>query len=205
MRYQGKVTNWNDEKGYGFVEPNGGGDRAFVHIKSFSKPARRPVAGDIIVYSVIKEKDGRCKAAKVTFSRSAEIGRKSEGHGRTLGSIITIAFCIFLVVATILDELPIEVLVFYTGASVLAFVAYAQDKSAAKSNRWRTKESMLHLFGIIGGWPGAFFAQNRLRHKSKKAEFKFVFWLTVLINVGITFYLFTGGGANFLRSIVGAW
>lgn len=34
MKLQGQVVNWNDDKGFGFVEPNGGGDRAFVH-KSF--------------------------------------------------------------------------------------------------------------------------------------------------------------------------
>jgi hypothetical protein len=32
MRFQGKVFNWNDDKGFGFFEPNGGGERAFVHM-----------------------------------------------------------------------------------------------------------------------------------------------------------------------------
>ncbi|WP_368045345.1 cold shock domain-containing protein [Gilvimarinus gilvus] len=47
MRNQGKVTNWNDKKGYGFVKPCGGGDQAFVHIKSFERGARRPLDGDL--------------------------------------------------------------------------------------------------------------------------------------------------------------
>src|SRR3546814_19155049 len=33
MRLAGRISDWNDEKRYGFVTPNGGGDRAFVHIK----------------------------------------------------------------------------------------------------------------------------------------------------------------------------
>ena len=49
MKLQGKILNWNDDKGFGFVEPNGGGQRAFVHIKAFKNNARRPVNGDIIV------------------------------------------------------------------------------------------------------------------------------------------------------------
>ena len=32
MKLQGKIVNWNDKKGFGFVEPNGGGERAFMFI-----------------------------------------------------------------------------------------------------------------------------------------------------------------------------
>jgi hypothetical protein len=35
MRLQGKVKTWHDEKGYGFVEQNGGGERVFLHISAF--------------------------------------------------------------------------------------------------------------------------------------------------------------------------
>jgi cold shock CspA family protein len=34
LRFQGKLTNWNNDKGYGFVEPNGGGDIAALFILS---------------------------------------------------------------------------------------------------------------------------------------------------------------------------
>jgi cold shock CspA family protein len=59
LRFQGKLTNWNDDKGYGFVEPNGGGDRCFVHIKSFQRKSRRPVDGGLIIYEQVKEAKGK--------------------------------------------------------------------------------------------------------------------------------------------------
>ncbi|MFN5835681.1 MAG: cold-shock protein, partial [Pseudanabaena sp.] len=31
MRFQGKISDWNDERGFGFVTPNGGGPKAFLH------------------------------------------------------------------------------------------------------------------------------------------------------------------------------
>jgi uncharacterized membrane protein YsdA (DUF1294 family) len=61
-------------------------------------------------------------------------------------------------------------------------VAYAIDKSAAVSGRWRTPEQTLHLFSLAGGWPGALLAQQVLRHKTSKESFIAAFWLTVLLN-----------------------
>ena len=30
VKYQGRIQQWDDAKGYGFVEPNGGGTRALL-------------------------------------------------------------------------------------------------------------------------------------------------------------------------------
>jgi uncharacterized membrane protein YsdA (DUF1294 family) len=67
--------------------------------------------------------------------------------------------------------------------SLFTFMVYAWDKAAARAQRWRTAESTLHLMALAGGWPGALLAQQWLRHKSAKREFRAVFWVTVLLNV----------------------
>jgi uncharacterized membrane protein YsdA (DUF1294 family) len=90
------------------------------------------------------------------------------------------------------------------GASAAAFLVYALDKSAARNDRWRTQESTLHMFGLIGGWPGALAAQGLLRHKSKKQSFQVVFWATVVANCGALGWLFSPSGSSALRSILGA-
>jgi hypothetical protein len=45
MRFDGKLKSWNDELGFGFIEPLRGGQEIFVHIKSFPPGAGRPTIG----------------------------------------------------------------------------------------------------------------------------------------------------------------
>ncbi|WP_306392105.1 DUF1294 domain-containing protein [Telluria beijingensis] len=72
----------------------------------------------------------------------------------------------------------------YLTTSLTCFVAYAIDKSAARSGTWRTPESSLLVLGLVGGWPGALLAQQWLRHKSSKPSFQRKFQLTVALNLG---------------------
>lgn len=70
----------------------------------------------------------------------------------------------------------------YLGMSLVCFTVYAADKAAARAGRWRTSEATLHVLALACGWPGALLAQQLLRHKSRKAEFRAVFWVTVVLN-----------------------
>ena len=88
------------------------------------------------------------------------------------------------------------ILTLYLIASIITFLAYAHDKSAVKHNRWRTKESTLHSLALLGGWAGALLAQKILRHKSSKASFQRVFWVTVVVNVAVVGWLVTTGVVN---------
>jgi len=62
------------------------------------------------------------------------------------------------------------------------YLAYAGDKRAAQSRAWRTPEQTLHLLALLGGWPAAWWAQQRLRHKSRKLAFRQRYWVTVLLH-----------------------
>ncbi len=79
-------------------------------------------------------------------------------------------------------RLPWWVLGAAIGVNLLTFLVYTMDKSAAQNGQWRTKESHLHLLSLAGGWPGAWFAQQWLRHKSRKVEFRAVYWATVVLH-----------------------
>ncbi|MFN4118328.1 DUF1294 domain-containing protein [Acidovorax sp.] len=82
-------------------------------------------------------------------------------------------------------RLPLWALGAAVSLNVLTFMVYAIDKSAAQNGQWRTRESHLHLLALAGGWPGAWFAQQQLRHKSRKSEFRAVYWATVALHCAV--------------------
>lgn len=85
--------------------------------------------------------------------------------------------------------------------SLLALAAYARDKHAATVDGWRTAESTLHLLALAGGWPGALWARQLLRHKSSKKTFARVFRLTIAINLAALSYLLAPPGQRLLAGL----
>lgn len=128
----------------------------------------------------------------------------TSGKLSSLDSNFAILFCLLIGLSALLGWLPLEILALYLAASSITFIAYAIDKSAAQNNRWRTKESTLHLLSLTGGWLGALLAQKTLRHKSKKEEFQAVYWVTVFANCFMLGWLLTTkSGSTFLNTIIG--
>ena len=197
MRYQGKITNWKDDQGYGFITPNMGGEPLFVHIKAFANRQRRPAIDQIVTYELGSDAQGRPQAGNVSHvlktSERQRATARAAGPNR-LPLIVAGLFLAFVISGALTAKLPLALLWLYTGASLLTFIAYANDKSAAENGRWRTQESTLHLLALIGGWPGALVAQNRLRHKTSKPPFLFVFWITAALNCGVLGWLLFAHG-----------
>ena len=202
-RHQGKITSWKDNQGFGFIAPNGGGPAVFVHIKSFSAKGTRPTGNDIVTYDLTINDKGQPRAENVAFVRDRASRQASSHSGGARALVAATGFFSLIAVLVFIEELPLLVFGVYLGFSVIAFIAYAVDKSAAQKNQWRTKESTLHMLGLIGGWPGALVAQQVLRHKSKKGSFRIAFWLTVVVNCGALGWILTSSGASALRSILG--
>lgn len=71
----------------------------------------------------------------------------------------------------------------YLLLSLITLGVYWWDKRAAIHGNWRVPERTLHMLALLGGWPGAWLGQYWLRHKTRKASFRVMFWLTVLVNL----------------------
>jgi uncharacterized membrane protein YsdA (DUF1294 family) len=88
--------------------------------------------------------------------------------------------------------------------SVIAFILYGIDKRRAIKSRPRISERTLHIFSILGGWPGAQLGQRLFRHKTLKISFRLVFWLIVTVHLLIIIYgIWSGWPITAVRTLLG--
>ncbi|MEG1767551.1 MAG: cold shock and DUF1294 domain-containing protein [Comamonas sp.] len=204
MQFEGTLKSWNDDRGFGFIEAAQGGQEIFVHIKAFRGLRDRPQPGQRVTFQVEAGAQGKKRAINVELLRAPRKAAVKTQRGGPApwdaASVLAIPFLLALVAAGyLLGQPPRWVLWAYPALSALTFIVYAFDKSAAQQGGWRTSENKLHLLALIGGWPGALVAQQVLRHKSSKAEFRAVFWATVVLNMFAFIFLASPYG----RSLAG--
>ena len=189
MQFDGTLKSWNDERGFGFIEPDQGGQDIFVHIKALKNLRARPEAGQRLSFEIELGPQGKKRAFNVKPLRvtrkdlPASARREGPAQWGTASLFAIPALLVVVLLGYLWGHPPRGALRAYLVVSALTFVAYALDKSAARRGSWRTAESTLHMLALIGGWPGALVAQQVLRHKSSKAEFRAVFWITVVLNI----------------------
>jgi len=84
MRVEGKVVQWDDAKGYGFIAPSDGGPKRFAHISAFGMRARRPFVGERVDYEPGTDAQGKPRALKIKSlePKPAPAGPASKGAGR---------------------------------------------------------------------------------------------------------------------------
>lgn len=71
-REKGSLDKWLDDKGFGFITPDKGGKKLFVHISAFDRNIpRRPKVGDTIYYYIQIGKDGKSKAFDAAIEGAA--------------------------------------------------------------------------------------------------------------------------------------
>jgi len=74
---KGKVCQWQDEKGFGFIQPEAGSEKLFFHISSVKTTARRPEVGDSVLYDLTRDSQNRLRAKGVVL----------EGVSNALGAL----------------------------------------------------------------------------------------------------------------------
>ncbi len=193
---RGRLTDWNDERGFGFVTSLDDDSRAFVHVSEFPREYRRPQVLDLITYEIRQDDRGRLQACEVRFLAPvrAAASRPKGLHG-SHGDGAVVAIPLIMLAAIILAGLVLRgtvataFLLGYLVMSIVTFGAYAADKSAAARGGFRTEEFALHLLEFAGGWPGALIAQRALRHKTKKQSYQLGFWVCVLLNLAALIFV----------------
>ena len=64
---KGVITQWKDNRGFGFIQPSDGGKEIFLHISEIKVASRRPKVGDTILYELTTASDGKLRATKASI------------------------------------------------------------------------------------------------------------------------------------------
>mgnify|MGYP000140324084 CR=1 FL=1 len=218
IRKKGKIVQWDDTKGFGFILSEDSSKHIFVHIKSFIDRRMRPSLNENVTYTVYMDKNDKTSAINVTRETDKpKVFQQKNKKNVTLKSIahinknknnnykidyksthkisifpilFIIGFSTFLIYSSIYEQIPFFIIILYLFMSIITYVAYSSDKSYAITQKYRVPENTLHILSLLGGWIGALIAQQRFRHKTKKISFKIVFWITVLLNISILVHQF---------------
>lgn len=111
---RGTLKKWDDDRGFGFIKPDQGSKDIFLHINALPRNIRRPKIGDIIIYELKQEKDGKFRAYKASIQgvipvspipkksySSPSYSSPSSGLESMLNSIQSILGLVILAIAAI--------------------------------------------------------------------------------------------------------
>jgi len=198
MRDQGRLVEWFDEKGYGFIQPNDTSkDRVFLHIKDFARQGPRPIVGCALEYTVLLDGEGRFRAQQVMYLKASQTQKilpkpknvNEQAQKLKPMQIACVGYILALAVFTISGLLSGMVLLFISIINALTYWMYAQDKEAALLGKRRVPEQTLHILSFLGGWPTAWLAQEKLRHKTQKQPFRKIYFCTIALNILLILWL----------------
>lgn len=67
MRQQGRISDWKDDRGFGFITPQGGGTPIFVHVSAFDRSQVRPLLNAEVTYDIQVDPKKGPRAVNVSY------------------------------------------------------------------------------------------------------------------------------------------
>lgn len=203
MRKEGTIVRWDAAKGFGFIRCDSIAQDVFVHVRDCDPRAgEAPRQGLRVTFEDVQVggKGPRAVAVQPVSGTAADKRpperpraparpqprtsrrRASAASGAWFALPLMLAYGFALTWFVWQRQAPWWILPASLLLNLATFFAYWQDKYAAQQRRWRMKEDTLHFWSLAGGWGGAWFAQQVLRHKSVKASFRMTYWVTVVLH-----------------------
>lgn len=198
---RGRIKSWKDDRGFGFIEPQSGGEQVFFHISGMARGAPRPSLGEVVSFDMATSPDGKVRGVKVGPVGLAAVSNILMSKRV---SLFVIAILIFPLLWWLmkLGNISSALYLVVSGMSAMTFFLYGIDKWAAKREAQRTSENTLQFCALIGGWPGALLAQQVFLHKTSKRSFQIIFRVMVVVNCAVVGLLSSPAGAVFVRQLL---
>ena len=177
---QGKVIHFDVEKGYGFIYSDKYKENIFVH-KSNIKNTNKLSQGQSVEFKVEKTKKG--------LSAISVIAGDKQQSPYFIFALVSAIIGIGIFSYLYLYESIKPIFSYLIAINITTFLLYGYDKLISAGERLRVPEWNLHALAILGGSPASLFAQKIFRHKTLKGSFQLVYWLIVLVQVGLIYWL----------------
>ena len=177
---QGYIIHFNDEKGYGFIRTEEHEENIFVH-KSALTNAQTLEQGQEVEFNIKKTEKGLSATHVVAGAKQ----RSPYFIFGIISLIITVAIFAFLYFYRALHP----IISYLIAINITTFLLYGYDKLIAGGERLRVPEWNLHALALLGGSPAGLSAQKFFRHKTIKGSFQLVYWLIVMVQVGLIVWI----------------
>ena len=80
MRFEGTLAKWNDDRGFGFIQPLQGGQELFAHISAFPRDGQRPQLNESLSFEVTLGQGGKKQAVAIQRPRAAATLPENRSH-----------------------------------------------------------------------------------------------------------------------------
>jgi cold shock CspA family protein len=87
---KGKLIDWKDERGFGFIKSDDVDKQIFLHISVLNRSSRRPKNGDIILYKLVVEPNGKLRATRASIQGDTNQSFTTNSKPRKQGLLTTI-------------------------------------------------------------------------------------------------------------------
>ena len=80
MSFEGRLVQWNEDRGFGFIDAADVSERVFVHISAFERGRVRPPLGTCLAFDVERDAQGRKRAVRVALRDDTRLADE-DGRG----------------------------------------------------------------------------------------------------------------------------
>ena len=118
-----------------------------MHIRAYRKHAERPALEDNVSYALSTDKRGRPCAVKVKKAGEKRPAKNYSGY-----ILIALSFLLVVGVSVLAAGMPVEVSYLYLVASMITFLIYSKDTSAARGRLLLSRRFVISRRRQISGW-----------------------------------------------------
>ncbi len=157
----GKISQWKDDKGFGFITTDDG-QKIFFHISSLTTKSRRPQIGDSVVFSSKTDNQNRLKATSVEIEGLAKTGKyesNSNVEPKTKNAfdyllIVVLLVSIIVMAKVYFDSKNIEQSILFGIPALIAFILLNRQKKPKSRSFNCTKCKKVELYDkrTISAW-----------------------------------------------------